>query len=61
MKPLPLIKVTVQLPERGKCIRQDFEVGRLLGPAFLHVLVRLVHGRPLNGVERLSRSIYSVT
>jgi hypothetical protein len=44
---LPLIEVTVQLPERGKRIRQAFEAGRLLGLAFLHMLVRLVHGRPL--------------
>ena len=45
MNPLPLIEVTVQLPERGKCIRQAFEVGSLLGLAFSRVRVRLVHGR----------------
>jgi hypothetical protein len=34
-----------------KSIRQAFEVGSLLRLTFSHVLVGLVHGRPLNGVE----------
>src|ERR1700710_2474155 len=47
VNPLPLIDVTVQLAECGKCIRQVFEVRSLFGLTFLHVLVRLVHGKPL--------------
>jgi hypothetical protein len=42
-----LIELAVQLPERGKCVRQSFEVRRLFGVAFFHVLVGgrvLIHG-----------------
>jgi hypothetical protein len=48
VNPFPLIEVTVQLSERGKRIRQAFEVGRLFGLAFLYVLVGLIHEEPMN-------------
>jgi hypothetical protein len=48
VNPFPLIEVTVQMPQRGKRIRQAFEVGRPFGLAFLHVLVGLIHEEPLN-------------
>ena len=35
----PLIKFAMQLPERGKCVRQSFEVGDPFRLTFLHVLV----------------------
>jgi hypothetical protein len=50
VNPFLLIEVAVQLPERGKRIRQAFEVGGFLGLAFFHLLVGLIliHGTSLN-------------
>jgi hypothetical protein len=58
VNPFPLIEVTVQLPERSKCIRQAFEFSRLFGLTFLHVLIGgwSVRGHAVRGPKHVVKT-----